>query len=1518
MKSFTRILSYFMIIVMFVFLFSGINITNVSADERFNTKNGYFEYKVEYNNKITITNYSGTDTKLDIPSKIDGKSVTSIGLAAFSYCSLTSITIPNSVESIGDSAFSYCSLTSITIPNSITSIGDNAFSYCSNLTNISVNKENKCFSSENGILFNKDKSELRCYPCGKKDESYIIPNSVTSIGDYAFIYCISLRRITIPNSITSIGDSAFSFCNSLTSITIPNSVKSIGENVFIGCSSLRSIILPNSITSIGDNAFSYCSSLTNISVNKENKCFSSENGILFNKDKSELRCYPCGKKDESYIIPNSVKSIVGYAFNCCNSLRSITIPNSVISIGDSAFRGCNSLRSITIPNSVTSIGDNAFSGCNNLTIYGYKNSYAETYAKKNSKPFNTIDESYIYVDDNSIMSLEVPNKITCEVGTEFSNLPLPKNLKVKTKGGKEYQLNVQWNEENYDKNRAGNYKIKGTFNLSDNLNNNSFLEPLIIVSVTDSYGVSLNNSNNNGSNIDINKPSSDNPTKIKDLKNINLSSGNYKLEGNINYKGNLKIGAEITIPKGFSLNVSGNVILKKGGKINVEGTLNCSNLDLNESNMWVDGALNAKNITINGAFLGELARLDVDGSINASGNMNIKSYSTLHMNKGSKMVIYGDFNSGGYCHLNGGDLWVGGNFIHNGEKKGLNGEKNGLNAEKGHNLIIFGEGTGWLNKTHKIKFNSKEAKIYNLYVEEDRLNSISGEYMDNVQGEAYLVNVNTSYFTFSKKKKISSFNKNKQELYKQFEKASLYTDQYAFNDPALNDILTKESIEDLKKMIIVWDALSSSDIMKKELGSYYSSCKQKCTVNVKTKDGKYVKLIITINKMGSSGMFTSNSSWKIPSLNKEGVLTVSAKVNLNQFCNAINKYLKKELIGEFVGDFVNNKLEKMLGDLLNEGLKDMCSELTGMVFDVVYDDLTSKSMSLDSIEETDNGSVNTKEISNSLFNDSNLEKAIRENLGLFNNEELTKEQLKNIISLDLSSKDISDLSGIENLSSLTSLSLNDNFIEDLSPISELINLQFLDLGDNAISSIKDISKLTKLTYLDISNNFIEDISGISNMKNLTILDLSNNNIESIEALKNLTKITNLNISDNEIVSEDLGEIENLKSLEVFYAENCNLYDISKITSKKLKDINLSNNYIDEISSLNNNKDLISINLSNNNIKDISSLSASSNLKNLNVGENIVNNNGASVVKNFNKLENLNISNGSITSIDTLKNLTMLKGINLDGNKILDLSPLNNKQKLEVLSLSDCNINNNQLKSINSLNNLKEIDISNNNITSIESLNNSKNIVYLDVSENEIKDISSLSQFNKLEDLDISNNPIENNKNNQDVINNMTNNGVEVSNKKDVISVEEITLDKSEIEISIGEKTILNKDITPYSASNKNVTWKSSNPSVVSVDKEGNITGISKGQAIITVTTEEGNKKAECKVIVKGGETLLGDMDDNGKVNSFDALKILQISSRGNITEEEKKVADINKDGKVNSLDALKVLQYATGKIDKLE
>ena len=211
-------------------------------------------------------------TSIEIPN-----SVTSIEDQVFDGCSsLTSVTIPNSVTRIGWSAFSGCSgLTSVTIPNSVTSIGDNAFFGCCSLTSINVANNNPIYSSIDGVLFDKQQSTLIQCPGGKQG-ACIISNRVASIGDDAFGDCNSLNSISvvgdnpnyssidgvlfdkqqtklircpggkqgeyiIPNSVTSIGDYAFYNCSSLTSVTIPNSVTSIGYDAFVGCSSLRII-----------------------------------------------------------------------------------------------------------------------------------------------------------------------------------------------------------------------------------------------------------------------------------------------------------------------------------------------------------------------------------------------------------------------------------------------------------------------------------------------------------------------------------------------------------------------------------------------------------------------------------------------------------------------------------------------------------------------------------------------------------------------------------------------------------------------------------------------------------------------------------------------------------------------------------------------------------------------------------------------------------------------------------------------------------------------------------------------------------------------------------------------------------------------------------------------------------------------------------------------------------------------------------------------------------------------------
>jgi len=216
-------------------------------------------------NSVTTIGYYAFEYCYGLTSVTIPNSVTSIGDGAFYCCrSLTSLTIPNSVTSIGNFAFFCCTgLTSVTIPNSVTSIGDGAFSGCSCLTSINVASDNSNYCSVDGVLFNKDKTTLIQYP-GAKQGAYTIPNSVTSIGDWAFYYCSGLTSVTIPNSVTSIGNSAFSGCSGLQSIKIPNSVTSIGAWAFSDCTGLTSVTIPNSVTSIGNGAFAYCSGLTSV------------------------------------------------------------------------------------------------------------------------------------------------------------------------------------------------------------------------------------------------------------------------------------------------------------------------------------------------------------------------------------------------------------------------------------------------------------------------------------------------------------------------------------------------------------------------------------------------------------------------------------------------------------------------------------------------------------------------------------------------------------------------------------------------------------------------------------------------------------------------------------------------------------------------------------------------------------------------------------------------------------------------------------------------------------------------------------------------------------------------------------------------------------------------------------------------------------------------------------------------------------------------------------------------------
>ena len=270
--------------------------------------------------------------------------------------------------------------------------------------------DNLTWTFDNGTLTISGTGEMEDYyweenhraPWFKNRESIknvVIEEGATNISTYAFYCCSNLINITISNSVTNIESDAFATCSSLTNITIPNSVMSIEEFAIIDCDNLESITISNSVTNIGDGLCYRCSNLKNIYVDKNNQYYSSENGILFNKDKSKLIKYPDGKINKQCIIPDNVTDIGEYAFAACSSLTSITIPNSVTSISDRAFYYCSSLTSITIPNSVTSIGGSAFNSCSSLTNITIPNSV-------------TCIDAYTFMRCSSLTSITIPNSVT--------------------------------------------------------------------------------------------------------------------------------------------------------------------------------------------------------------------------------------------------------------------------------------------------------------------------------------------------------------------------------------------------------------------------------------------------------------------------------------------------------------------------------------------------------------------------------------------------------------------------------------------------------------------------------------------------------------------------------------------------------------------------------------------------------------------------------------------------------------------------------------------------------------------------------------------------------------------------------------------------------------------------------------------------------------------------------------------------------------------------------------------------
>ena len=304
---------------------------------------GDFEYTLENNYTCTITKYNGHAANVTIPSTIYGNKVCRIRYDSFcDNNNIISVTIPNSVKEIGSSAFANCySLSSVTFSGNLKLIEYRAFSN----TNL---------------------------------KKVTIPNSVTEIDDYAFSGCENLSSLTLSNKLDSIGRGAFESCTSLTSVTLPNSLTYLDWYPFSGCTSLKTVSIGSGLKewhNQGDYGFVFddCTALESITVSSSNNNYSSANGIMYDKKKTEILVYPQAKKDTTYTVPSTINTLYGVSTNNNPYLKTVIIPASVKDIRDHAFGYIED-----------GWDYNKVSG---FTIKGYKGTAAERYARNNDFNF---------------------------------------------------------------------------------------------------------------------------------------------------------------------------------------------------------------------------------------------------------------------------------------------------------------------------------------------------------------------------------------------------------------------------------------------------------------------------------------------------------------------------------------------------------------------------------------------------------------------------------------------------------------------------------------------------------------------------------------------------------------------------------------------------------------------------------------------------------------------------------------------------------------------------------------------------------------------------------------------------------------------------------------------------------------------------------------------------------------------------------------------------------------------------
>ena len=316
------------------------------------------------------------------------KSVVKVDRYAFSKCkALTSVAISSGVQTIGLQAFSECAaLQSIYIPKTVTSIGESVFADCTKLAIITVDEENLNYSSQDNVLYNKDKTRLITYPIGKTESEFTLPQTVVAIDDFAFqrctnltkitlspvlktigewvfAYCTELTEIELSNELESTGAWSFAYCSKLTQMNFPQTMKVIGYGTFAHCTALESLHIPASVETIEGYIITDCKALATITVDQQNPNYCAQDEVIYDKDKTQILHYAQAKPETEFVVPDTVKIVGKAAFEHSKNLKKVVLQQGVEQILDDAFLECTALEEIVIPKSLTSVSGYAFQNC---------------------------------------------------------------------------------------------------------------------------------------------------------------------------------------------------------------------------------------------------------------------------------------------------------------------------------------------------------------------------------------------------------------------------------------------------------------------------------------------------------------------------------------------------------------------------------------------------------------------------------------------------------------------------------------------------------------------------------------------------------------------------------------------------------------------------------------------------------------------------------------------------------------------------------------------------------------------------------------------------------------------------------------------------------------------------------------------------------------------------------------------------------------------------------------------------